>query len=501
MSDYQGPQQPSWGPPNNKNPQGSWQPQQSQPGGQWPQGQPQYGQPQYGQQQGQPQYGPQDQYGQPSGPSWQNQPSQPPKKNNKGVLITAVAVVIALLAGVGVWFFAFRDGKADGADTPEAAAAALFEDLDNGDLVGLADTFDPVEAALVTDLATDVTDHLKRLGLVTADADVNNVTGAGITIKGVTFDEAAAEKPLDNLTIVKVTGGVVTINPQQDAETATDKFKELQAALTRAGGSFGGDIPRIDQEPTVIDIAQLIREENDGEPFRISTVQRDGEWYPSLFYTVADYAAQEAGKTVTPADNIPAVGADSPEAALDALIQASLDGNVEGLIQIMAPDEMGAAHDYGRLLVDAIGDVSATDAQVNATWTVDDVTGGKKVSLGTIEITYQGETVKLVRNSDAGSVTVTTDGEEITYDSATIEQELEAALAGDETFTNEQLGQISEIAGRMLKAGLGVGIVTTEVDGSWYISPVRSVFGVFPQLLSGFEPQDVDLVIDLLNGM
>lgn len=539
MSDYQGPPQPSWGPPNNQNPQGSWQPQQPPTGGQWPQqapqqgqqqygqpqgqqpyGQPQgqqpygppqgqqpygqapYGQPQYGPgQPGQPQYGQHDGYGQQSGPAWQGQPAQPPKKNNKGVLITAVAVVVALLAGVGVWFFAFRDSKPDGASTPEAAAAALFTDIDNGDLVGLADTFDPVEAALVTDLATDVTEHFKRLGLLTSDADVNNVTGAGITIKGVTFDEAAAEKPLDNLTIVKVTGGIVTINPQQNSQTETDKFKQLQAALTKAGGSLGGDMPQIDQKPTVIDIAQIIRDENNGEPIRISTVQRDGKWYPSLFYTLADYAAQEAGKTVTPADKIPAVGAATPEAAVDSLIKSSLDGNAESIIQIMAPDEMGAVHDYGKLIVDSVGQIPATDAQVNATWTVDDVTGGKKVSLGTMEITYQGDTVKVERDVAAGSVTITAQGDTTTYDAATVKDQLESALAGSDSFSSDQLSQISEVAVRMIKAALGIGIVTTEVDGSWYVSPVRSVFGIFPQLLSGAEPQDVDLFIDLLNGM
>ena len=70
----------------------------------------------------------------------------PPRKNNKAVLITAVAVVVALIAGFGIWWFAIRDTKTEGKDTPQQAAAQLFADIYNGDVVALADTFDPVEA-------------------------------------------------------------------------------------------------------------------------------------------------------------------------------------------------------------------------------------------------------------------------------------------------------------------------------------------------------------------
>ncbi|AZI58048.1 hypothetical protein EH165_07725 [Nakamurella antarctica] len=403
-------------------------------------------------------------------------------------------MVIALIAGVGVWFFAFRETKPAGQASPQAAAAALFADVSNGDLVGLADTFDPVESSLVTDFAGDVTKHLQRIGLLTDEATINNSTGVGISIKGVTYDESAAENPLPNLSIVKVTGGTVTIDPPAGNNSAaqTDKFRALLAALEKANLSSDFQ-PAVQTEPTVIDIAKVIREENNGKPLRISTVQRDGEWYPSLFYTLADYAAQQAGKTLTPADSIPAVGAASPGAAMDTLIKASLADDPESVIKILDPREMGVVHDYGRMLVDGIGRTDVPQAQVTASWTLDEVTGGTKVSLGTLEITFDGTTAKIVRDVAAGSVTVSANGEAQTFDSTAV-----ASLLGSKDLS-EIHPNLPAMVARMIKAALGLGVIATKVDGSWYIAPARTFLGTVPQLMSGMEESDIDMFLDLLK--
>ena len=306
--------QQGWPQPHQPWQQGQQPTQQWHPAGDqsWQQGTPQGGA--WDQQPGQPPQGP----GYPAGP----QPGQPggqPTKKNRAALITAVAVVIALLAGAGIYFFAVK-GSSGGKDTPVAAARQLFADVDNGDLIGLTDTFDPVEAQFVNDLATDVIEQFKRLGLLTDSATVDNATGTNISIKGITFDDAAAEKPLPDLTIVKLTGGTITINPVQDSGVETDLYRRLVDAIEKRAADE--DVPMTStSEPTVIDIAQVIRDENDGEPIRISTVERDGSWYPSLFYTAADYWAKTAEVgAVTAADAIPGAGRGSPEEALNAMV-------------------------------------------------------------------------------------------------------------------------------------------------------------------------------------
>ncbi len=485
------------------------QPQSGQPG---QYGQPQYGQPQYGQPEqygqppyGQPQYGPADQYGQPQ----YGQPQQDfgvdtavksggpagGTPRNKGVLVTAVAVVVALLAGLGIYFFAVRDSSGGGQASPQAAVTQLFADLDNGDLVGLTDTFDPVEARFVNDFGTDLIGHFKRLGLLTDDATVNNATGANISIKGITFDTTAEEKPLTDLTIVKLTGGTLTLRPTSGSGVETDLFKRLIAAISDRAAD--ADIPMTSTtEPTVIDIAQVIRDDNNGEPIRISTVQRDGNWYPSLFYTLADYWAQatDAG-TVTAADALPAVGADRPEAAVDAMVRALIAQDATAVIGLLPPDEMAAVHAYGRKIVAAIDaePVAEPDVSLQAEWNVSDVTGGKLLSIRTLEFTAGGESGRIEIDQAANSITVINGSDVQTFDVDTI-----AELIGTQELADVH-PNMTDFVQRMLSAAVRLGIVATQVDDRWYVSPLRSYSGLFTTLLGGMEQRDFEMFIDLLQ--
>lgn len=127
---------------------------------------------------------------------------------------------------------------------------------------------------------------------------------------------------------------------------------------------------------------------NDGKPFRVATVKRGDNWYVSFFYTIADNATQEAGlPNPTAADVIPAAGASSPEGAVDALFKAAQSGDLAGIIAVTPPDEMGALHDYGKLLLQQAdsgsleGDMQDLGFTISDTeLDVSDVTGGKKVS-------------------------------------------------------------------------------------------------------------------------
>jgi hypothetical protein len=515
--------QPNWGPqPGGQPPQGqpNWGP---QPGGQPPQGQPNWG-PQPGGQPtgGQPtqgwgaQAGSPQQWGQPTAaqptqgwdPQTGGQPGQPwapqygppgvngqpPNKSNKGVIITAIAVVVALVAGLGVWFFAFRDSKPAGKETPQQAAAQLFADIDNGDLIGLADTFDPVEASFVNDLAGDVLAHFKRLGLLTDSATVGDATGASISIKGITFDDAAAEKPLADLTIVKLTGGTITITPSTSSNES-DLFARLKDALGKYAQSSGVSAD-VSTAPTVIDIAKVIKDDNDGKPIRISTVLRDGSWYPSLFYTIADYWAQASNLgAVTADDAIAADGAANPEAAVNSLLDALMKQDATALIKILPPGEMAAVHAYGKKIVTAIGSGTAdtSGVDIKGEWVTSDVTGGTLVSVKTLDVTVDGKTIHIAIDKDAGTLTVVdAEGKSQTIDANSIGELIDTDLS-------EVHPNLPDFVGRMLKAALGLGILTTQADGKWYVSPARSFTGVFTTLLGGVEQQDIEMFIELLN--
>ena len=57
-----------------------------------------------------------------------------------------------------------------------------------------------------------------------------------------------------------------------------------------------------------------------------------------------------------------------------------------------------------------------------------------------------------------------------------------------------------DIIKREFKQIIGLGIVTVQVDGKWYVSPIRSFSDIFVSLLKGLEPGDVDYLISLAQN-
>ena len=111
-------------------------------------------------------------------------PSPPPAKNRTPLIITAIAVVVALVAAAGIYFFAIRDTNdvaPTGGQSPQESVTALFTTLSNSDPIGLADQLDPAEATLFTDLNTDIITELKRLEVLSPAASADSMTGTTIT--------------------------------------------------------------------------------------------------------------------------------------------------------------------------------------------------------------------------------------------------------------------------------------------------------------------------------
>jgi len=473
--------------------QQSWQ-QPGQPGGQWS------GQPtQSFQPQGQfapPGTAPWDPNN-PNGPGaqWTDQQPTPPSKNRKPVIITAIAVVVALVAAVGVYFLAIRDTgstSASGSGSPQEAVETLFTTLGNSDPIGVADQLDPAESALFTDLNTDVITELKRLDVLSDAASADSMTGTSISVSGVTYDPNE-ETINDNVHIVKLTGGTITV--------ASDPSKiPLSQTMTDA---FGSEIDQAQPESQTVNIADAVAE-NGGEPIRVATVQRDGKWYVSVFYSIADNAVHAEGlPNPTAADVIAPQGYASPEEAANALVQASTTGDLRTIIAMLPPDEMGVMHDYGQLILDqSDADSLSSDASdlgvsfSDLSWATSEVTGGTKVSLAGGTFTAEGQTVTISRNVDEGSITISAPGQpEVTLDENTIDSYIEQA-AGEESLDP----QLVDLIKREFKQIIGLGIVTTKVGDEYYVSPVRSFSDIFVSLLKGMEPEDVQYLISLAQN-
>jgi hypothetical protein len=448
-----------------------------QPGG-WYGNQDPYGQGGYGQQYGGPQTPPLGAYG-PLPPQQQ----QPPRKRTGPVVGSLVAVIMLVAVGVATYFFAFA-GSASGAPTPKEAAVDLINALSKNDLVGLLDGLAPAEGAVAKDYLTDSLKQLKRLGVVKPDTRPEQITGIAFKAEELVFDDAAEEKVNEHLVITKLVDGKVTISSDWSAVPLTEKFLEK---------AFPDGVPSNRTE--TIDVSNEIAKSNDGKPVRIATIEVDGEWYPSLFYSIADAALQEEGEN-WPARSIGAVGADSPESAVRQFVEAVLRNDVKRMIELTPPDEMAALHDVGQLLIDAAEGDEPTGITLRDLRTkVEDVAGGKRVSI-----------TRLVVENDGGQTfTLEVDGDCVKVDDDGDRNELcgkdlaegiaELAELGGRKLSDDQLGAIERVAVGYLHSGL----VTTQVDGTWYVSPSRSIGDISTGFLRTLQPGDLETLIDLFR--
>ncbi|HEV2779342.1 MAG TPA: proline-rich domain-containing protein [Actinophytocola sp.] len=433
-------------------------------------------------QQGFPQTGPQPtmQYGQYGGQSGYP-PPQPPKKSRKGLIIGAIVAVVAIAAGsvVTVWALNRSDVKA-GAPSPTAAADNLVSAIGKGDLAGVLASLAPAEASIMVDLNKDMTEELKRLDVYKQDADPNQIHGAEIRTTDLKYDDAAAEKVNDHLTITKLVGGKLTIDSDAAKLPFTERF--LEAAFPRGLNS--------DPQHEEIDIAEAT--DNGRKPIRIATVNVDGQWYPSLFYTIADYALQDADKP-WPRQGIANNGAGSPQDAVRELAQAAADGNLERVIELLPPDEMGALHDAGPVLVEMAGRPKPSGAKItNFSADTQDVTNGKKVVIKEAEVQVEGGTVKIRRDGDCYSYEAEGESEKFCGDQ--VAELIDKESRGDSKISAEAKQALVNLASGMLK---NTGIVTTNIDGKWYVSPLRSFTDIELTVLKSLSADDVYALLKL----
>lgn len=417
-------------------------------------------------------------------PAYGPLPPQPPQRRRTGMMVGSLVAVIALAAaGVATYVFAFA-GSAAGAPSPKEAAVNLVNALGKNDVVGLLDGLAPAEGAVAKDYLTESLTQLKRLEVIKPETRAEQITGIAFTAENLVFDDAAEERVNDHLSITKLVDGKITISSDWSQVPLTERF------LKKA---FPDGVP--ENETETIDISDEIAESDDQEPVRIATVRVDGEWYPSLFYTIADAGLREEGKS-WPATPIAANGADSPEAAVNELVEAVLRADAKRAIELTPPDEMGALHDAGELLVEAAGDDEPADVTLTELTTkVDDVAGGKRVSL----------TKLAAENGDGQKFSIEVDGDCVKVDDDGDRQEVcgkdlaemvaEFAELDGTSLTDDQLAAIERVAVGYLHSGL----VTTKVDGKWYVSPSRSVGDISSGFLRELKVGDLEALIDLLR--
>ncbi|GAB3574684.1 hypothetical protein GCM10027445_35950 [Amycolatopsis endophytica] len=456
-------------------PQGGHWPQQQNP--QYPQ-QP-YGQPQDGQQPyGQPQYGQQPwEYPQTQPQGFQQLPPQPPRTKRRGLIIGLVVALVVVLGGGGTWFaLSQRDSVASGAATPTEAAQNLATALGGNDVVGVVSALAPAEAKLLTEPIGQTTDELKRLGILDSAADPEALTGLQVKAENLVFDEAAAEQVNDHLTITKLTGGTLTVTADPSKLPLAQKLRDLMPS---------GQGPQTE----TIDIAEEVRDQ--GEPIRIATVQVDGEWYPSLLYTIADYALRDENEP-WPTTSIPARGANSSTDAVKQLVQAALDEDLTRVIELLPPDEMAVLHDAGPALVAAADEDSEPSGAKLLDLRADTsaVPGGTRNTITYVEFEDpSGEKYTVTKDGDCYEATGEGQTRRLCGDFVVESLEDEVGSGAPE----EVVRVLENLSRGVLEQGLGV--ITTESGGLHYVSPLRTFNELGLTVLRSLNPEDITTLL------
>ena len=400
-------------------------------------------------------------FGPPAGP-----PPQPPKRK-RWPIITALIAVIVVAAGVVVGFTVFGNR---GAGTPNDAVTLLAQDLANDDYLGAVKTLHPAELSLANDMNQVLGDQLKRLEILKPDADTTSSLGT-VEFKDLKFDEGAQEKVRDNVVINKLVSGTITLNQDPAKIPFTDDFKNRV---------FKDGVPGA--QTNTIDIAQEVRK--NGQPIRIATVEVDGKWYVSLFYTVADYALQQE-KTPWPATSIAPRGGTSAEDALKQTVQALMDQNARRLVELAPPTELAVVHDAGQAIIDAAGRGTPSGLQVQSLETESStVRGMTALQLKKLVISEGGgQQITVTRDNDC--LTVEVQGSSQKFCSADLLQQFGGSS------TTSLPASVQRVLPKLVTAVLNVKVLTVEEGGSWYVSPSQTVIQAYGDILGVLDAQDV----------
>ncbi|HKN95855.1 MAG TPA: hypothetical protein VJX10_01965, partial [Pseudonocardiaceae bacterium] len=405
-----------------------------------------------------------------------------PRKRRTGLAVGAVVAVVVLAGGGVGTYFAFNHAAKTGSASPQAAAAKLVADVSKDDVLGVVNDLPPAEASLLRDTVDQTTDQLKRLKVVKPDADPSAAIAVRIQARGLRFDGNATERVNDHLAITKLVAGTITVGQQVSSNNYTDSFLH---------SVFPDGVPS-DGRTYTVNVADAVQQL--GHPVRIATVDVDGEWYPSLFYSIADAGLQAAHQS-WPARSVPAVGASSADDAVRQFVQAFMNEDARGIIARTAPDEMAALHDAGQVLIRAAGPGEPSGLKIDSVTFADrSVAGGVDTVLRDMTVTDGDQRITISQSGSCYQVRGSEPGQDARFCASDVTREL-----GDEAglLPPELLNVVQDMVSGLVHNG--VGIVATQVDGQWYVSPGRTVSQLVLDLYGSITPQDLGALLQLGN--
>jgi hypothetical protein len=261
----------------------------------------------------------------PTVPSWTPQPPPARRPGLAPGLVAGLIAVLLLFGGVGLYAARQTAATAQGASSPEAAAAGLLTALGSQDFARAAGYLDGEEAMLVDTYRDRATALLE--GRMTGPTG-QPLSGLQLTARDIRFQRVAGLGGADV--------GVVEL----------------------AAGTIGGrDAHGAKLELPAAELNRRLADQSKGavKALRVVTIRNDGRWRVSLLATAAEQARLAAGAAepdwglLAAGGQQAAPGAASPQAAVRDLAAAAGRGQ-QAALRRLSPAERRVVQAYRPLL-------------------------------------------------------------------------------------------------------------------------------------------------------
>ena len=406
-------------------------------------------------------------------------PQPAPARRSKAAMVALAVGIVAVLGGA-----AFAVSQLAGSSaSPEDAVEKMFKAAADEDFLGVLEALPPSERDVLKGPVEDIVRELKRLDILSDDADLGNLAGVDLKIDDL---ELSSQTIRDGLAEVRIDRGRLT--------SSADPAKLPLGGFVRdtAGDELGEARPTGPEE-------QDLRSEGADEI--LVAVKEDGRWYFSIWYTVAELARRDSDAPLPDlAQRVKANGADSAEGAVDAFLRATVRLDLRRMMELLPPDEARALHDYAPLFLDEAQDAGGDfrdSVQIDVTQ-LDLRTANQDGDRALVQIEKLGfngvvreENIRLTYRD--GCVTI-------------------APLTG--RGRSEQIcpGNFGEGAPELFEQFFpggptpdldieqpALGIATVRRDGKWYVSPIRTTLDNVIATLKVLDRGDLDALRDFIG--
>lgn len=398
-----------------------------------------------------------------------------PSRRRRSKLVVGGAVAAVAAVGLAGLFAVDRFGDAaiGGSPTADQLGLDLMSALESEDVLGIIDTMLPGERDSLGEPFVELVAELQRLEILAPDTDLSSLAGLDIELDGETVRVEATNVP-----------DIVNVHLSADALVTVD------GAALPIGALVEDRIP----DEALVELRNTRLAESEPFDLELTAVLEGDTWYFSLFHTLAETLRQDAGLTAIPTAGLPLLGAETPEGAVDGLLDQVERLDLTGIIGMLDPFEAQALQRYAPLFV---GDAQAMLDEIPLTWRID--VRNFRVEGDGDERTVFVDALGIAGEIDGAPFTVRFEGDCVRaqLDGEVIDQCASTGPGVDEMFGG--IPALDDFVTALEDAFADmepVGLELRRRDDVWYVSPLATGTDALLAALRALDRSEIDLLVD-----